>query len=71
MKIARKVELAKQALASITRHDDAEMVVVEAAAAELSAFMAQELQEAAARRAARKQAALDQLASEMRPSVSH
>lgn len=71
MKIGRKVELAKQALASITRHDDAELVVVEAAAAELSAFLAQELTDAAARREARKAAALAQLSAEMQPSVSH
>lgn len=70
MKIGRKVELAKQALASITRHDDAELAVVEAAAAELSTFLATEIKAATARRETRKTAALDALKKEMAPAVS-
>ncbi len=70
MKIGRKVELAKQALASITRHDDAEMAVVEAAVAEVSAFLSAEIKDAAARREARKAAALESLKQEMAPAVS-
>lgn len=70
MKIGRKVELAKQALASITRHDDAEFALVEAAAAELAAYLADEVSAAKQRREARKAAALEMLKQEMAPAVS-
>lgn len=70
MKIARKIELAKSAISSITRHDDAEMVVVEAAAAELSAYLDAELADAVSRREGRKAAALAILKQEMAPAVS-
>lgn len=56
MKIADKIERAKQAIAFITEHDDAPMEEITAAADELQLFAARELKAAAQRRHAKASA---------------
>jgi hypothetical protein len=56
MKIADKVERAKQAIQFITDHDDAPIEEVVAATDELKTFIASELKAAPKRRAARAKA---------------
>lgn len=51
MKVSEKVERAKEALASILRHDDEPIETIHAAVNELREFMNVELEEAETRRA--------------------
>ncbi len=53
MNLARKLELARAAIASITRHDDASDTELNACAVELRTFLDQEMKAAASRRAER------------------
>jgi len=53
MNIDRKLEIAKEAIASITRHDDAPAAEVATAAAEIGKFINAEMKAAGERRAAR------------------
>jgi hypothetical protein len=58
MNIARKLEIAKQAIVSLTQHEDEDSVVRDAAIANLTDFLASEKAEIAARNAARVAEAL-------------
>ena len=55
MNLTRKMEIARQAIGSITRHDDEDLETRREAAEELIAFVNTEMQEANDRRKARIQ----------------